>query len=268
MPPARLELRLTGVRAGPLRGRILASVVRHPTVIATREQDEVNGSTNDPTAAAPPAAPTAHEHAGLRYLVAAPPPGSAGERPTPVLCFLHGYDEGPPAELLAGLTRHGPLRPGNPPSAVQKFIHLAPQLPARGDLWHLEHERVREVVAGVQRRYGGDPRRTYLTGFSFGGNGAFDLGIAQPEIWAALWSVDPTRVPTVDPGVPTWLSIGQAARYRKSGFIRALGLEPYTGDGAGDRLYLDEGADHVGSATSAYADPRIYAWLLSKELRR
>jgi hypothetical protein len=40
------------------------------------------------------------------------------------------------------------------------------------------------------------------------------------------------------------------------------------GDGAaGDRLWLDEDLDHVGAATSAYADERIYDWLLGKSLR-
>ncbi|MBW3534585.1 MAG: hypothetical protein KY453_05120, partial [Gemmatimonadetes bacterium] len=35
----------------------------------------------------------------------------------------------------------------------------------------------------------------------------------------------------------------------------------------GDRVWLDEGADHVGSARRAYADGRIYAWLLARRLR-
>jgi GNAT superfamily N-acetyltransferase len=127
---------------------------------------------------------------------------------------------------------------------------------------------VRRIVASVQAAHGGDPRRTYLTGFSFGGNGVFDLALAVPQRWTALWPVDPTRVPDRDPGLPVWLSIGAAARPRARAFVRALALEPARGVPstalAGDRVYLDEGHDHVGSAASAYADARIYEWLLTR----
>ncbi len=115
-------------------------------------------------------------------------------------------------------------------------------------------------------QHAGDARRAYLTGFSFGGNGVFDLALLQPDTWAALWAVDPTRPPANDPCVPVWLSIGEIARSRQRGFITALGLEPATDSGNGARVYLDEGEDHVGSARVAYSDRRIYSWLLSKQL--
>ena len=75
------------------------------------------------------------ESAPLRYLLSVPP-GAAGAGPRPVLCFLHGYDEGAPMEIHRALTLHGPLRPGNPPVVRERFIVVAPQLPLRGDLWH------------------------------------------------------------------------------------------------------------------------------------
>lgn len=206
------------------------------------------------------------ESAPLRYLLSVP--SGPGLRPGawPVLCFLHGYDEAFPLEIRRALTRHGPLRPGSAPRAVRDFVVVAPQLPRAGDVWHRYADAVREIVAEVQRAHGGDPRRTYLSGFSFGGNGVFDLAVAQPGTWAALWPVDPTRVPREDPGRPVWLSFGEVARRGKTSFIRALELEPAAAEPGGDRLYLDEGRDHVGSATLAYADERIYAWLLSKHL--
>jgi dienelactone hydrolase len=102
----------------------------------------------------------------------------------------------------------------------------------------------------------------YLTGFSFGGNGVFDLSLHQSGQWAALWAVDPTRVPAHDPGCPVWLTVGAIVRPRKDDFIRALDLKPFDTDAA--RVIADEGADHVGSATLAYQDERIYSWLLSK----
>jgi predicted peptidase len=200
----------------------------------------------------------------LRYLFAVPQARpSAGH---PVLFFLHGYDEGAPLDIQDALTRHGPLRPGNPGRAVGEFIIVAPQLPTRGDVWHRYADAVRVIRRQVHQRYGGDPQRTYLTGFSFGGNGVFDLALLQPDIWAALWAVDPTRVPTRNPERPVWLSFGEVARHRKHGFIQALDLRPILESADADRVYLDEGADHVGSATLAYQDERIYSWLLSKQL--
>ncbi|HEX2189375.1 MAG TPA: hypothetical protein VHG51_10780, partial [Longimicrobiaceae bacterium] len=109
-----------------------------------------------------------------------------------------------------------------------------------------------------------------LTGFSFGGNGVFDLALAQRGFWAALWAVDPTRVPVDDPGRPVWLSFGEVARFRKQGFVQALQLRD-AGAAAvpgGDRFYTDRGEDHVGSATSAYREERVYRWLLSRHLPR
>ena len=134
-----------------------------------------------------------------------------------------------------------------------EFIVLAPQLPLAGDLWHRHVDEVRALVLATLERHGGDARRMYLTGFSFGANGVFDLALAEPELWTALWAVDPTRVPARNPGRPVWLSFGAVARSQKRAFI--AGLSP--------NFYEDHGDDHVGSARRAYADERIYAWLLS-----
>lgn len=202
------------------------------------------------------------EASPLRYLLSTPA-GGGGERP--VLCFLHGYDEGAPTEVHRALTRHGPLRPQSSPRATEEFIVVAPQLPTRGDLWRGYAEEVRQIVETVRQAHGGDPRRTYLTGFSFGGNGVFDLALLQPEFWAALWPVDPTRVPPRDPQRPVWLSVGEITRHQTKAFVARLALRA-DADPDDERVCLDQGADHVGSATLAYRDERIYAWLLSKRL--
>lgn len=203
----------------------------------------------------------------LPYLLAdSGTPPARGVRP--VLCFLHGYDEGPPAEIRRALTKHGPLRPDGAPRVVDEFLMVAPQLPARGDLWSRYADAVGRIVGEVHERHGGDPARSYLAGFSFGGNGVFDLGLAQRGSWAALWAVDPTRVPADDPGCPVWLSFGEVARSRKSGFVQRLLLREADAAPDGDRVYTDRGEDHVGSATSACREERVYRWLLSRHLPR
>ena len=211
-----------------------------------------------------PARLPVHEHGPLRYLLRLPSRGA--ETPHPVLCFLHGYDEGPPTEIHDALTRHGPLRSGNPSDALSSFIIVAPQMPVRGDAWHRYAQVVRAIVKQVHEQHGGDPQRTYLSGFSFGANGVFDLALLQPQTWAALWTVDPTRVPERNPAAPVWLSIGEISRHRTRVFMNALRLRAADGNAAADRVYLDQDADHVGSATLAYRDARIYSWLLAKRL--
>jgi dienelactone hydrolase len=199
------------------------------------------------------------EDGPLPFLVAAPPAAAA-----PMLVFLHGHDEGAPCEPREGLTRHGPFRSGNPVRTLDQFIVVAPRLPTRGDVWHRYADAVRTIVEAVRDEHRADRDRLYLTGFSFGGNGVFDLALLQPHLWAALWAVDPTRVPARDPGRPVWLSMGEVSRRGAQRFIDALDLEPP--DENGERVFLDEGEDHVGTATRAYRDGRIYSWLLARRL--
>jgi poly(3-hydroxybutyrate) depolymerase len=186
----------------------------------------------------------------------------SGAAVAPVLCFLHGFDEGAPAEPREALTRHGPLRSDSSPLAAQ-FIVVAPQLPEQGDVWHRYAAAVHDIMKQVQARYGGDPERTFLTGFSFGGNGVFDLALAQRRFWAALWPVDPTRAPRADPPGPVWLSSGAVSRRGKRTFVTRLHLVAES-ESEGDRVYRDDGHDHVGTALSAYQADRVYRWLLGR----
>jgi predicted peptidase len=184
------------------------------------------------------------------------------------LCFLHGYGEGAPLPIQQALTRHGPLAATSSPRARGEFIVVAAQLPACGDVWYRYADAVREIVQQVRARHRADPQQLFLTGFSFGGNGVFDLALAQREFWAALWPVDPTRVPPADPERPVWLSSGARSRDHAHAFIQRLHLEPPHDTALADRIYVDQGQDHVGTARLAYQDERIYRWLLSKQLSR
>ena len=155
------------------------------------------------------------------------------------------------------LRLHGPLNARSAVLATRDFIVVAPQLPLGGDIWHRYAHDLRALIAEVRAQHAIDDRRMYLTGFSYGGNGVFDLALEQPDLWAALWAVDPTRVPHMAPAQPLWLSAGEVARAQKEEFVGALALgEP------DKRVWADEGKDHVGSARAAYADERIYHWLL------
>ena len=190
----------------------------------------------------------------LAHLLSTPP----GGRRSALLCFLHGYGEAAPLPLERALRLHGPLAPGAAPLARREFIVVAPQLPLAGDVWGRHAEPVRTLINEVRATHAVDPARMYLTGFSFGGNGVFDLASVQPDLWAALWAVDPTRVPQPAPRQPLWLSAGELARAQRRAFVKALGLAE-----EGERVWADDGENHVGSARVAYGDERIYRWLLS-----
>lgn len=198
-------------------------------------------------------------HEGLPALLAIP----EGLTCAPLLCFLHGRDEAAPADPLDALTRFGPLSPGAPAEWVNRFLVVAPQLPRAGDLWHEQAQAVRSLVLRLQAEYGTDPARRYLTGFSYGGNGVFDLALEQPGFWAALWAVDPTRHPRRPLAEPVWLSIGPCVRLHEQAFIASLQSQPAGNDRLASRIHLDEGDDHTGCAERAYADARIYGWLLA-----
>ncbi|HEX7026694.1 MAG TPA: hypothetical protein VF268_05590 [Gammaproteobacteria bacterium] len=203
------------------------------------------------------------ESGPLSYLIALPEDdGQAG--PRPLLCFLHGYGEGAPMPIRQALTLHGPLATGASIAAAG-FIVVAPQLPVRGDFWYKHAAKVREIVRRVQMQHNGDPDRTFLTGFSFGGNGVLDLALVQPEFWTALWPVDPTRVPATDPQCPIWLSSGEISRRYALAFMQRLGLKPLQPDASQDRVYEDQNQDHVATARFAYRNDDAYRWLLSRQ---
>jgi predicted peptidase len=200
----------------------------------------------------------------LPFLISVPDaePPASGARP--LLCFLHGFEEGAPMPIGPALSRHGPFAAGSAPIAAAEFVVVAPQLPARGDLWYRHADAVEAIVGRVQAEHSIDPARLFLTGFSFGGNGVFDLALEQPGMWAALWPVDPTRVPDEDPSLPVWFSSGEVSRRRAAAFVRRLRLEPAPDAELGDGVYEDRGQDHVGTAGLAYQEERIYRWLLGK----
>lgn len=168
-------------------------------------------------------------------------------------------------DIHAALTLHGPLRAGNPPQVSNHFIIVAPQLPVPGgDIWSRYAPAVQQLIKAVQAQYHGDPRRTYLTGFSFGGNGVLDIALAQSNFWAALWAVDLTRISAL-PERLIWLCLRQR-HPRTHDFISGLKLLSAETDLQGNRVYTISGRDHVDAATSAYRDRRIYDWLLEKRL--
>ena len=199
------------------------------------------------------------EYSSLRCLISVPP----GQPPAggwPVLVFLHGDQEAAPRDLLEALTAHGPMRKESGEEATGRFVVVAPQLRERGrsDVWASQAETVEAIAGAVTRDFGGDSRRVYLTGFSYGGNGVLSIGARRSDVWAALWPVDPTQPPAASIERPMWISGGQRSRANKEAFT-----PPPGGPTLPERVHEDAGLDHLGTAVRAYQNRAIYDWLLT-----
>jgi predicted peptidase len=117
----------------------------------------------------------------LNYLLFLPEGYRAkGEQSWPLLVFLHGAGER--GSDLKKVAVHGP-----PMVAPRKkdfpFILVSPQCP-EGQIW--SRDVLTALVDRVIKDYRVDPSRVYLTGLSMGGYGTWDLGLANPDKFAAL----------------------------------------------------------------------------------
>lgn len=128
----------------------------------------------------------------------------------------------------------------------------------------------------------GDPSRTYLTGLSLGGYGAWELARLHPHRWAAIviassgvfWSYEPDRwqQASVLPAAyaravahtPVWLfhgSLDPVVQPRQS----ELMYDAFKANGGDVRLWIYQGLGH-DSWTRAYDEPELPRWLLARHL--
>ena len=116
------------------------------------------------------------------YQVFVPAAKQAGRKP--VVLFLHGSGErgsDNQAQLNAGIGPYLRKHMDDFPALV-----VLPQAPEGGE-WMGDNNRVAlAALDAATREFGGDPRRTYLTGLSMGGYGTWEIALAQPKRFAAL----------------------------------------------------------------------------------
>lgn len=212
---------------------------------------------------------------GYKYLLALPEGyGAKGERRWPLLLFLHGSGER--GDDVWSVAKHGPpklLQSHAPDGAAralaENFIVVSPQCP-KNKWW--DTEALLALLDEVMATHAVDPARVYLTGLSMGGFGAWDLGLAYPERFAAL-------VPVCGGG--QFATVFQSNTHKRSD-LRSLGVWAF--HGAKDKsvplaesermvevlkkfevtdvqLTVYPEAQH-DSWTQTYANPELYAWLL------
>lgn len=207
---------------------------------------------------------TTRDGASVPYLLYLPQDYD-GEKPLPLLLFLHGRGES-----------YGPLSlvaKWGPPQMIARGEHfpmivVSPQCPGN-DSWNrpTQQQRIVELLEALTTTYRIDPERVYLSGLSMGGYGSWRLAADHPERFAAAVIIcgggDPADAAKLT-RLPIWVFHGDqdaAVPVVKSqemvDAIRAAGGESirYTT------------LEHVGhnSWSPAYALPDLYAWLLAQK---
>jgi len=145
---------------------------------------------------------------------------------------------------------------------------VAPQLPGLGgDVWKDYAASIEKILLALNVEFDADLRRTYLSGFSFGANGVFEIGDRQQGKWAALWPVDaprPFRHDSRRP--PVWLWYGTDTQLVNEETAKGLlEVRPEENCPSGDKLVSKTGKGHVPTAIRAYKDSRVYRWLSERK---
>jgi pimeloyl-ACP methyl ester carboxylesterase len=196
----------------------------------------------------------------------------------PIILFLHGRGERGSEGMwqtqigIAEAVRNQPER--------WPFVIVMPQCPQDA---HWTDPAMLDLAMGAldqeSAEFHGDAARTYLTGISLGGYGAWELARLHPQRWAAVaiaaggvfWSYDPERwqeastLPAEYAGAlgrtPVWLfhgSLDSVVSPRQS----ELMFDAFKAAGGDIRLWIYQGLAH-DCWTSAFDEPELPRWLLA-----
>jgi hypothetical protein len=196
----------------------------------------------------------------------------------PIILVLHGREERGSEgmwQTQIGLPREVRDHPERWP-----FVIVMPQCPLPG--YWTDADMLAMAMATLDREtveFHGDPDRTYLTGISLGGYGAWELARMYPQRWAAVaiaaggifWSYAPARWQEASTlpaeyahavgRTPVWLFHGtddNVVPPRES----ELMYDALKASGGRVRLWLYQGLKH-DCWTRAYNEPELPRWLLA-----
>ena len=196
----------------------------------------------------------------------------------PVILFLHGRGERGSEgmwQTQIGLPQAVRDHPERWP-----FVIVMPQCPL-ANFW-TDPEMLAMAMAALDQEtaeFHGDPERTYLTGLSLGGYGAWELARFHPQRWAAVavaasgifWSYAPERwqqSATLPADyaqalvrTPVWIFHGSdddMVSPRQSELL----FDAFKQAGGRVRLWVYQGLRH-DCWTRAYGEPELPRWLLS-----
>ncbi len=197
----------------------------------------------------------------------------------PTILFLHGRGERGSEgmwQTQIGLPQEVRDHPERWP-----FVIVMPQCPLPG--YWTDPDMLAMAMAALDQEaaeFHADPERTYLSGLSLGGYGAWELARLYPQRWAAIaisssgifWSYAPERWQQVSTlpaeyahalgHTPVWLFHGtddNIVPARES----ELMFEAVKAAGGRVRLWLYQGLKHDDCWTRAYNEPELPRWFLT-----
>jgi predicted peptidase len=193
------------------------------------------------------------------------PAAYQGDKPYPVILFLHGSGESGndgKKQTTVGLGKAIQTQEKDFP-----FLVVFPQSEKRN--WQADTEDGKRAIAildEVTRMYKTDPKRIYLSGLSMGGFGTWSLAAKYPERWAAIVPIcgggEPKTAETIK-DLPCWCFHGDADRVVPPDRSRVM-IEALKAAGGKPRYDEYPGVGH-NSWDMAYANKELYEWLLKQE---
>lgn len=192
------------------------------------------------------------ELAGIDVLISLPDDYAAGGEPSPLVLFLHGGDR--------SNTRHHPARYAEQVGLVFPFVVVAPHC-ASGCNWsRVDFDAMLEAVA---TEFNVDRTRIYLTGYSMGGYGSWDLLSRSPDWFAAAAPIagggDASRICAARE-VPIRVFHGDADRVIPLSASQEM-TAALEACGGNVEMKVLRGVEH-GSWIPTFRDPGFWRWFL------
>lgn len=234
-------------------------------------QSLVQDGRSDPAAAVPTALPRGFfqhtldlpEDGSRKYAVFVPPQYfTETDHKWPLLVVLHGSGEIGTDGVAPTQVGMGPYIAGRPKRFP--FIAVFPQAHA---MWYrgVEEIAVYQIIEDVCKEYRVDLDRIYLTGFSMGGFGTWELGIRRPDLFAALVPIcgaAPMDYVGNLVNMPVWVFHGaKDANVKVEGSRDAVARLKSLG---GSPLYTEFPQIEHNSWDTVYHTPALYKWLLAQ----
>ena len=196
----------------------------------------------------------------LRYLLSLPRghETSTGKK-WPLILYLHGAnDRGDDLELVKarGIPKIATKRPDFP------FVVISPQCPDETTWWD-HHPTLKALLDEIVADYAVDASRIYLTGFSMGGYGTWDLAARYPELFAAIAPIcggSFLDLACALKDVPVWAFHGAEDDVVKLEVGQRM-VDALRACGGNVRFTVYPGVGH-DSWAQTYDDPELYEWFL------
>lgn len=222
-----------------------------------------------------------------RYAVFVPLARQVQDGPLPIVLFLHGSGE-------RGDDGHSQTESGLGPYLRQQattFPALAvfPQVPEDEQWMGVNARMALAALEAASEEFDADRSRTYLTGMSMGGYGAWEIALMQPRRFAALVPICGALHSPRNDEDQLYVSEVAGARDRYAAVAQRLrtvpvwmfhgALDDLVPPGDDRRLYkaarlaganmryseYPDGNHNAWDAT--YADPKMWEWMFGKRLK-